>query len=518
MEIPPEVLTAIRAQLRGHESPQEVKRVLVLAGLSAEVIEAVLPLVLPQVPTPPPVPSTMPQVSPPRLLVDWGQHPEIGHQARPHFLVIGSEPYSSQPDVRVTVDRDLDHDSEEAQIFFEQEAMWGFHVPFRMTTNGHDCRPGQYLIDVRVSFPDVAMTGAPRCFRCSIRLKVQAPGSGRTLEIDGDGQSIVNLQGHDLVGFSRVILKGSDRGVINLNQPGTGVAPHKPAASEPLIHEYTLKIDREGDRKLPRISTVITSRFPLEAAMLVFRSGRRVIVLPRRQVKLGRNRDNDIVLRFLPRSEQYDKWSKALSRTHAVLELVDPGLRIQDTSSTGIRFQGKPIAGEATLTAERVGQALSLDLGVTSDVESPMELELQALRVDGPPGTSDELVARTLGEPVPALWRLAKSARIDAVRIRRRSNLPQEEYLLLFREALIRAAQEAPVVSVGGTTVERGAVRLRHIGQSFWIEPMSGPTPVRIDGQIIAPRELVPLSPGMMIAIGDEVIRFDRAEQSGLGS
>ncbi|MFN9987619.1 MAG: hypothetical protein ACK52S_18875, partial [Pirellula sp.] len=169
----------------------------------------------------------------PRLFVDWGDLPRVGYQVRPEFSLI-CPAYPSRPDIAVSIDNDLDHDDTDVRRRpqSDEQGLWSFHVPFKMTSNGLDCRPGQYLMDVEVSFRDVP-PGMPRFFRCRIRLNVSGTNTEESvLEIDGDGQSVVNLQGYNLKQFSKVILKGGQDSVINL-QNGFGHDDSVAPPSEP---------------------------------------------------------------------------------------------------------------------------------------------------------------------------------------------------------------------------------------------------------------------------------------------
>jgi hypothetical protein len=119
---------------------------------------------------------------------------------------------SGRPTVKVEIDRSLDNDPSDPlrQVRTEESGLWSFYVPFSLTTNGLDARPGLYVIDVAVTFPHVT-AGQPRFLQTRIRLNIPDASSGqRELVIDGDGQSVVNLAGHDLRSFSRVVLKGDD--------------------------------------------------------------------------------------------------------------------------------------------------------------------------------------------------------------------------------------------------------------------------------------------------------------------
>ena len=146
--------TLVKSQLSGSESLTDVstqvaavgQMVAIPADVIAEVVERFRHELLP-------VDNA---VVTPRLLVDWGELPRVGHQVRPEFSLICPN-YKSRPEIVIHVDQDLDHDQKDKSRIpqAEESGLWTFHVPFRMTSEGMDCRPGHYLIDVDLSFRDV---------------------------------------------------------------------------------------------------------------------------------------------------------------------------------------------------------------------------------------------------------------------------------------------------------------------------------------------------------------------------
>ena len=160
----------VKRQLSESASLNEVETQVQAVAMAAEISEDVVEKVLTRFRTE--FAPSEPTVAAPRLLVDWGDLPRVGHQVRPEFSLLCQQ-YSSRPDVQISVDRELDHDATDPlrRPQNEESGLWAFHVPFRMTTDAMDCRPGQYLIDVRVSFRDV-QPELPRFFRCCIRLNV----------------------------------------------------------------------------------------------------------------------------------------------------------------------------------------------------------------------------------------------------------------------------------------------------------------------------------------------------------
>ncbi len=446
----------------------------------------------------------------------WGAAPEIGHVVRPQFLIAASSAYA-QPRVHVQIDPALDHDPEQIPdtARHEGDGLWGFHVPFALTTNHLDCRPGQYLVEVAVTFPTPGTTGLPRCFRTTIRLSIRKSDGEPTLEISGDGQSVVNLNGQDLRRFGRVVLKGDDTGIINI-QSGleTDSAP-----TQEVTHEYTLQVDTEREQMMPRVREN-ARRSRTDALTLVCSDGRRILLLARRYLQLGRNRENDIVTRFLPRSESNDEHSRRLSRTHASLSLTDRGLLISDKSTTGISVAGDPVTESTLIDPCNVDESFELELGISLDVERPFLLELRLFgRHTQPPNIRlldgwDLLMADALGEPVPRQWQTAVAAGIDGLRLRRRDSLRDtEEYVAVLRQAWIGSSSTSHAICLpGASTGTHG--RILYAAECFWLEGIG--MGVSVDGTAVAPGELISLSEGMTFSIGETMLSVVASGQSDL--
>jgi hypothetical protein len=497
---------SIIAQLTPADDRESATRQILAVGqhlqMDRQIIDGVLErLISERYADPPPVPEL------PRLFVDWGELPQIGSTARPQFTLVCSG-FDSRPEVQVTVDRDLDHDPGDPQRRprCDEHGLWSFYVPFRLTTLGIDCRPGQYLLDVRVSFPE-AQAGMPRFFGTRVRLMVKSTsGDDSVLEISGDGQSVVNLQGCDLRSFSKVVLKAGQDGIINLQEllPPSAPSPSSNPVTpqhETVTFEYQLKIDHEREQRLPRLTSRWTERSYLERAGLYFEDGRRVLLLAKRRVTLGRNRDNDIVLRFLPRSAQDDEFSRNISRTHAALELMDTGLSLIDESSTGLELNSSLVKGSRELSRTFLGELFQVDLGCTITVNKSFSLELELFGADPhaeaeDPLMWDQIYLKFLGERMPRLWQTALESGINAVRLDRRENLAdQERYVLLFREILLGGSRSSCGIALPNRSGQAVA-RLLHAGRCFWIERLGERGTLSINDQDLLPRELVPLAVG----------------------
>jgi len=457
----------------------------------------------------------------PRLLVDWGELPQVGRAARPHFSLIASG-VAGRPTVKVTVDRSLDNDPSDPlrQVRTEESGLWSFYVPFSLTTSGLDARPGLYVIDVAVNFPHVA-AGQPRFLQTRIRLNIPDAASGqRELVIDGDGQSVVNLAGHDLQSFSRVVLKGDDKSIINLQN--FTQAQQEPFATpeKAVVFEYELKVNRDIEGRLPK-SVSVPQPSKAEAITLVC-GDRRLHVFAKKRATFGRQRrtENDICLRFLPRSEQHDEASRAISRTHMALDLTDDGLVLADEKSAkGIDVDCDPVKGEKTFTHldAHGGRHIDLPSQLVASLSIEMELTVFGKDPDAPDFRSDlewdDVCFEVTGEQPSRLWQVAKGCGIEAARIRRLNNLSEEEYVFLYRHATIgRSAKDSAVVVPHLPGSLAGDLRLIYAGRMFWLHS-GGRAKITVDGEPVAGACLIPLQFGHRLEIDMVPIHVARVAQ-----
>ena len=444
----------------------------------------------------------------PRLLVDWGELPQVGRTARPLFSLIATG-MSGRPTVKVEIDRSLDNDPSDPlrQVRTEESGLWSFYVPFSLTTNGLDARPGLYVIDVAVTFPHVA-AGQPRFLQARIRLSIPDASSGqRELVIDGDGQSVVNLAGHDLRSFSRVVLKGNDKGIINLQNFSQTQDPAAGPA-KPVVFEYELKVNRDIQGRLPKL-VELAHPSKTDAVTLVCGS-RRIHVFAKKRATFGRQRrtENDVCLRFLPRSIEHDEGSRAISRTHMALDLTDDGLVLADEKSAkGVDVDCDPVKGERLFTHLDVHGGLHLDLPSPLSAELSLEMELTIFGRDptDPDFRSDlewdDVCFETTGEQPSRLWQVAKGCGIEAARIRRLNNLPDEEYVFLYRHATIgRAAKDNVIVVPHLPASLTGDLRLLYAGRMFWLHS-GGRATIVVDGERVTGACLIPLRLGQLLEI-----------------
>jgi hypothetical protein len=476
-----------------------------------------------------PLPASASAGSPsdvPRLLIDWGQDLHVGWQACPACHLICSAEYKTAPRVVVQLDDRLDHDprAEKPELRSVDLGLWAFHIPFALTTQGTNCRPGQYLISISVELPSVNRD-SPRFYYSQIRLKVLDPASSsaKTLEIEGDGQSLVNLQGRDLRSFAKVVLKGSGSAVLNVQEAlfpskldDDVSLPRDPDRDGSNQYEYELRPDSSKAIVRPFLSTRFITHDVRDTAMLVLEDGKQIVLIARRKVKLGRNRENDIVTRFLPRSLANDELSRNLSREHVGMQLTDDGFQVSDLGSrTGSKWDGRALTAPQLLTASDLEERFRLAMAWEGvDVSFQAEVELfgdpSRDRQKIQPFSQPDL--ESLGIVGSRLNRLSMMTQIHAVRIRRLSNLAdREEYVLVFGAVQVGPSHQA-AITLSDSTCDPMAALLFHTDRGFWLQSTAH-QPIEIDGCLIALNECLPLVVGMKIKIGETKIRFLQSQQ-----
>jgi hypothetical protein len=458
-----------------------------------------------------------PPLAPPRLNVDLGSTFDVGCAAHFQFHLI-CPGYREKPKVTAKL-RLMDQDDwcGAPTLSTEEPGYWIFDENFILTKGGRDCPPGTYGIDLTVEFRSAPVNSAGRFLRASLKIQVHDSRSAqaRTLEIDGEGLSIINLQGHDLRGFNHVKLKGGDKSVVNLHHAATATdhssaGPATNCSSHPVNRYVELPLKRDHDRTEDglRRSTAVAIATPTNRLMFSFADDRRVLVFAQDTLRLGRNRErgNDVVLRYLPRTPEHDRSSLNISKSHFQLMLTKQGLGVRDLGSTfGTVLNGRPLTNDRpqALTLDYDGQvhrllladSFELALRIFATPEDHSRLQMQ-----------DASYADAIGGRVSELWEKSTTAAVEAVRIERSTNLPKEEYVLLFRQAWIGSSDDCAIRLTRARRHTRAA-RLFHLGNCFWLERLEADIPVLVDGRETSLGELIPLSPGQTLSLnGDDVL------------
>jgi len=514
--IPDSVIAAIKCKLDGSESLSQVKSQLKhsregleedqRAGWTDEIIEKISRELIARKPL---------------LVVDWGENPRVGHRANPRFQVL-CPGFQTTPRIHAAISRELDHEPGDVFPECKEEGLWEFSLPFSLTTDREDCRPGLYKINLNLSFPESPGASIPRFYNCDIRLNIKPnvkDGEEPILEIAGDGQSMVNLQGLDLTQYSKVKLNAADGAVVNISK--SALEP-KAKSSEPsresVTCELELKVDLTRESQILHASTRFTNRMHMESAMFVTEDDRRILLLAKRVTTFGRNTQNDVVIRYLPRNEINDDISKDISRQHMVLEINKQGLSIHDKSSKGIALSVDVIEETHTLTADDVDDEIALYFG-TDFLARGFEFEMQLFGKEENPHAQrdlvlkDELFASDSNQRFDKTGKLAANCEINAVRLRRSSNYEQEEYVLVYRHVFIGSSRTESAVTLYDYSIKPQHARIIYLNNTFWLENLQERESVQVDDQPIPRREMVPLEPGMKIQIGKSLLQFKTAEQ-----
>lgn len=467
--------------------------------------------------------SAPPTLAPPRFNVDLGSNFEVGHAAHFEFHLI-CPGYRDKPKVTAKL-RLLDQDTWEGapSLSTEEPGYWIFGENFFLTKGGQPCPPGTYGIELAVEFRSAPANSLGRFLRASLKIQVHDPRSkpDRTLEIDGEGLSIINLQGHDLRGFSHVKLKGGDKSVVNLHRgaaegpPQSEDSPSKPSAVD-RYYQLPLKVDHDRTDDRPRLATSVPTGPALNRLMFSFADGRRVLVFAQDCLRLGRNRDrgNDIVLRCVPRSPDHDRKSLNLSKEHCQIFLTPQGVCVRDLgTSLGTALNEQRLTSERPhpLAVEYDGHVQRLLLA------DSFELALRLFAAPEAPSASrlqmcHELYAEAVESRVEETWEKAAAAAVEAVRIERRSNLPSEEYVLLFRQAWLGTTDDC-ALRLPLTIRRTRAARVFYLGRRFWLERLDDSTAFSVDGREPSLRELWPLFPGQVLVLDGDEVRIGEAMQ-----
>ena len=460
----------------------------------------------------------------PKLIANWGVAPKIGTRCYPQFLLVCGEDYSDALlDVKFELDDQLEHKASHTQPHPRKnsEDHWIFKFPFNLKTGGSDCVPGIYNMKLELKFAGLSDPLLPSHLFCDIRLTIpdaDADAVERVLEIDSDDKSIVNLQGLNFRQFSKVKLKGSGSGLINLLQGQSDDAEDETGDSVEgdITQAYLLQVDSKSEVNRLWQSTEITKRVCSKDASLRFPDGRNIVLLSQHRFEFGRSRESDIIVRFFPRSGDNDRKTGALSRLHCVMTIHEKGIEFQDKSKKGTELNYEPI--KETSTLER-GAFLNEIPFVMGEMLSAKQLELRLV-----PLVSEEFNAVYQKERLRLvsfasaskirwgkLWHVSKQLKLDAIRIERENNLSEEQYVVICQQATIGSSDIDCAIVVQG--LPDIAARLLYIGRIFWLNKAAGDWDVSVDGHSLASNEMVPLSPEHEIEIDGIKMTFGAKAQ-----
>ena len=462
----------------------------------------------------------------PMLFVHWeGGLPEIGLNVVPNFQLVCPATYSVRPRCDIEIDSKLDHSSPSPHPRQITKGNWTFSLPFGLTTDGEDCRPGTYLIQIKIRFLGLSDRNLPSLFHCELRLNVpRRSGNRRELVIEGDGQSLINIDGLDLNEFAGVVIKGGPDAIVNLE--GGGEQSSAPASSQEtgiVSHRLHLAV---STIRTPFCSDTFTNGSRTGDASLLFDDGHRTLLFAKRTSQwrwtLGRRRqDNDIITRFLPASATHDAQTAKLSRTHAELVLTDTGLLLRDHSRSGIWVENfDKVDGDRLFTADEDSHGgIAIALGDVNSDQFRMDLQLFSAPDDqvqlNESKEADLMYSEILGQN-PKQLQLTFHSRLQAARLRRETNLEDEEnYVLLFSQATVGVSEEKNPVVLDNHPGNRSVkARFLYAERRFWLENQGErQEDVTVNDIAIPQLELIPLEFGMRLQLGASKLTFDRKAQ-----
>jgi hypothetical protein len=532
------LLTAFLQQLSGTETPAEMATIWTVFGQSTGQPPVVLYAVWVEIrqrcglsapaSTPVEVPAELP---PPRLHVDLGTDVAIGNAMEVEFHLI-CPGYTKSPIVVAQLSGTLDrtHWKEKPRLVQEEPGYWKFYETCALRDPrdpDKPCAPGSYRVELEISFPSAPPGSLGRDLRASLRFSVPDPekNASNTLEIDGDGLSVIDLAGLDMTRFGKVVISGGDKSVISLDAAAQQAPVRKTADSR----YFQLPLKRHYERDAGRLfasSVVPRPAGPLSKIALRFEGGGRYLVFAKERLQFGRQRSerNDVILRFVPGTDRglfpehqdHETRGEAISREHFALALTRGGLTVEDLGSSS-----GTIAGTVELRprAPHVLQSRDPRTPLELSVAEAFQLHTVLFTSAGNPGEvldpGKEHVAAVGAGYVPSLWQLARHSSLEAARIRRVTNLPNEHYVMLFRQLFIGSSStECAIITPVDHGIDRMA-RVLTLGDGFWLERLveQMECPIEVDGHELEPGELIPLRPGQRWSFAQSTCVIEAPEQ-----
>jgi pSer/pThr/pTyr-binding forkhead associated (FHA) protein len=229
-----------------------------------------------------------------------------------------------------------------------------------------------------------------------------------------------------------------------------------------------------------------------EATRLCLRvGGRNVCLLARREVRLGKNRDNDVVVRILPPSPANDVLTDRISRHHALLQFTRDEVVWRNLGcANGTVAAGQPLPA---------GASRALHQGATVSPAGVLPLSC-TLCFDEPPagaavyGRFEQRLGFPGAPPAPQ--------RVQAVRLRRQDGLAGREEYVIFPRGVFVGSDPACPVRVEDPSAAPLHAQILWLGGSFWLEPLQASRATLAEGRPVAPDHLVPVYPGLTLTLG----------------
>ncbi|MCP3696192.1 MAG: FHA domain-containing protein, partial [Planctomycetaceae bacterium] len=208
------------------------------------------------------------------------------------------------------------------------------------------------------------------------------------------------------------------------------------------------------------------------------------------------------------------------------------GLLVQDRGEdrhgghTGALYVADQVVqnGERHLLGpDQVNASLSLELpfALGLQYDKTFEFDLDIFGGDNDPAydasQADEelrLLLQAVGTGrKPPLWGFVEHNGMESVRLRRRRNLEQEQYVLLYRKGLIGNSDSRCPICINDGTLPPVAAQLVYLDRAFWLHNLGNEGTVTVEGQVLEAGEMVPLRVGMQLQLGQTSVQFQQAQQ-----
>lgn len=330
----------------------------------------------------------------PRWIVDWGGSlPMSGALLSPKFLIL-SPWFRSKPRIQMVLDERLTcpYWNRTPALSLETEGAWSYYEQLNINIDETFTAGREYLLRVRAVFHENEGRDV-HCFQGTMRIK--APDQSqtqRTLEISGEGASLINLSSADLAEFQRVHITGGDQTLINVQR---GWTPTDAGKNEPRHHlvEMQLRPDTVAQMIVPGKSPIPITPFRSEKIVFSSESGEQsFFIFAKPDIRIGRSAEEtlteeacDIVTRlYHPKFEEVDYFDENLiaasrfltrlfSRNHCEINVQPRGLRIADTNST----LGTFVADQPVLNSQVLAEWKHLQRGLSIVIGGLLELKVK---------------------------------------------------------------------------------------------------------------------------------------------
>jgi zinc ribbon protein/FHA domain-containing protein len=276
-------------------------------------------------------------------------------------------------------------------------------------------------------------------------------------------------------------------------------------------------IDERFSMNVPRIS---------KASLYISDDDINHVLVSGKEVKFGRDYDNDIILRYLPidkKDSENHKKSMVISRfSHFVLRITSYGLKLIDKNSTNGTYSRN----------KKIRKILGIESGIRQEISIAKTLSLSILTQPfySPSSAALAKYLQTFKCSCGPLWKSAEKSKISSVKIERLNNLADEEAYVIFYNCISIGSSKHNSICIKGDDIEPVHCRILNIDSRLYLEvppkckdckddPASSDlkTSVKVNGKPVNSCQLVPLDFGMNIEIGSKNLLFRKYEQKHIG-